>query len=65
MEVKYLIISYTFISVRLPQLCQGYHYHCVVTANDRGMGNNLVKGLVRGTFVFYIFLFFVVFLCCC
>ena len=33
-KVEYFIIHYTSTSIRLPHLCQGYHDHCVVTAND-------------------------------
>ena len=36
--IEYFIIPYSFISIRLPRLCQGYHDDCVVTANDVGMG---------------------------
>ena len=35
--VEYFIILYTSTSIRFSHLCQGYHDHCVVTANDGGM----------------------------
>ena len=33
---EYFIIPYTSTSIRFPHLCQGYHDHCIVTANDGG-----------------------------
>ena len=70
LQVEYFIIPYTSISIRLPHLCQGYHDHCVVTANDGGMGR--LKG---GSFMLgfgcgdrewvSFFNFFVLFFCCC
>ena len=55
--VEYFIL-YTSTSIRFSQLCQGYHDHCVVTANDGGMKRlgggrgavvHLCYGLGRGT----------------
>ena len=34
--VEYFINPYTSTSIRLHYLCQGYHYHCVATANHGG-----------------------------
>ena len=38
--VEYDIIPYTSTSITLPDLCQGYHGHCIVTSSDGegGMG---------------------------
>ena len=38
MSVEYNIIPYTFTSITVPHLCQGYHDNCVVTSSDWGMG---------------------------
>ena len=37
-HIEYFIFLYTFTSIRLPHLCQGFDDHCAVTANDGGMG---------------------------
>ena len=37
-KVEYSIIPYTFMSIRLPHLCEGYHDHCSTTANDGKVG---------------------------
>ena len=36
-QIEYFIIPYTSASITLPHLCQEYHEHCVVTANDGEM----------------------------
>ena len=37
-QVEYIIMLYTSISIRLLHLCQGSHAHYVITTYDRWMG---------------------------
>ena len=58
-----------FTSITLPHLCQEYHDHFFVTANDRGWQGwdaSFMFGFGRGTGGgYYIFFYFFVLLLCC
>ena len=37
-SVEHNTIPYTSTSITLPDFCQGYHGHCIVTLSSGGMG---------------------------
>ena len=47
-QVEYIIIPYSSISIRLPNFCLGYHDHCVVATYNGGMGRLGVGSIMLG-----------------